>query len=186
VGELLKQLANLRGVDIYLRLQPRLIHSIEGNFEREPLEQEKEDESGQQSPRSMRSDTTIGLIWNKQTGLRHDTEGWKCLETTFKVMQCLIEGTGEAIAPHLGPHERSLVYRALLHPNRFVRETGFLTMNSLCSILRGANLMPQLDELAGWLGKGLGDNWSQVCPILYAYDNNFIVLVRTLPYSAVI
>ena len=62
-------------------------------------------------------------------GSQHDTEGWKCLETSFKVMQCLIEGTGEAIAHHLGEHERGLIYRALLHPNRFVRETGFLTMN---------------------------------------------------------
>ena len=35
-------------------------------------------------------------------------------------------------------------------------------MGSLCGILRGANLLPQLDEMALWLGKGMGDNWSQV------------------------
>jgi hypothetical protein len=35
-------------------------------------------------------------------------------------------------------------------------------MSSLCGILRGANLLPQLDEMAQWLAKGLGDNWSQV------------------------
>jgi hypothetical protein len=95
-------------------------------------------------------------------GAQHDTEGWKCLETSFKALQCLIEGTGEAIAAHLGAGERALIYRALQHPNRFVRETGFLTMGSLCGILRGANLLPQLDEMALWLGKGMGDNWSQV------------------------
>eukprot|EP00959_Pyramimonas_sp_CCMP1952_P081354 1699838-Pyramimonas_sp.AAC.1 len=41
VGELLRQLAHMRGVEIYLRLQPRLINSIEGNFDREPSEQEQ-------------------------------------------------------------------------------------------------------------------------------------------------
>eukprot|EP00854_Cymbomonas_tetramitiformis_P005490 gene5490-6653_t len=93
---------------------------------------------------------------------QHDTEGWKCLETSFKALQCVIEGTGEPIATHLGAHERGLIYRALQHPNRFVRETGFLTMRSLCSILRGADLLPQVSELSGWLATGLSDNWSQV------------------------
>jgi hypothetical protein len=48
----------------------RLVQSIEMNFEREPEEAEEGGEGGGQSPRSLRSDTSIGLVWNKKTGLR--------------------------------------------------------------------------------------------------------------------
>jgi len=37
-----------------------------------------------------------------------------------------------------------------------------LTMKSLCRILKGADLLPKVAELSGWLARGLGDNWSQV------------------------
>lgn len=47
----------------------RLVQSIEMNFERDPEEAE-EGGDGSQSPRSLRSDTSIGLVWNKKTGLR--------------------------------------------------------------------------------------------------------------------
>ena len=39
-----------------------------------------------------------------------------------------MDGCGEAFFPHLTEGVRALVYEALTHDNRFVRETGFFTL----------------------------------------------------------
>ncbi|GFR51159.1 hypothetical protein Agub_g13515, partial [Astrephomene gubernaculifera] len=61
-----------------------------------------------------------------------------------------------------GEEVRGLLYRALHHPNRFVRETGHLTMCTVCEALRGPELAAIAPEVAERLADGMGDNWSQV------------------------
>ncbi|KAG2428503.1 hypothetical protein HXX76_011620 [Chlamydomonas incerta] len=97
-----------------------------------------------------------------QGEMRHGTEGWKCLETSMKALQALVEGCGAAIGPLLDEPLRELLYRALHHPNRFVRETGHFTMCTVCEALRGPALGAMSPRVAELLSDGMGDNWSQV------------------------
>lgn len=57
---------------------------------------------------------------------------------------------------------RELLYKALHHPNRFVRETGHFTMCTVCAALRGPQLVAVAEEVAPRLADGMSDNWSQV------------------------
>ena len=88
----------------------------------------------------------------KETGTKTETEkktaillqatmgGWQRLETSFKVLQRLLEGRAESPeapqdpeTPLVNARMRSAVRRALTHKNRFVRETGFYTLRALFS-----------------------------------------------------
>ena len=121
----------------------------------------------------QQSDTTSSLVASllQQTyrverpgmgEMRHGTEGWKCLETSFRALQGIMEGCGAAFAPYLTPELRALIYKALLHPNRFVREACHFILGSVCRLLQGPELEALGPEIANKLGLGLSDNWSQV------------------------
>jgi hypothetical protein len=43
--------------------------------------------------------------------LRHGSEGWKCLETSMKALQQLMEGTGPAVGPLINDDVLDLLYR---------------------------------------------------------------------------
>lgn len=43
--------------------------------------------------------------------LRHGSEGWKCLETSMKALQQLMEGTGPVVAPLITDDVMDLIYR---------------------------------------------------------------------------
>lgn len=95
--------------------------------------------------------------------LRHGSEGWRCLETAFRALLAIMDGAGPAFAPLATPDVRALVTRALLHPNRYVREQAYSALAALAT-LAGAD-----GSLAGWadaaaasLADGLSENWSQV------------------------
>jgi hypothetical protein len=96
--------------------------------------------------------------------MRHGTEGWKCLETSFKVLQRLMESTGLAFAPYLSDEVWSLITRGLRHPNRFVRETGFFATGAMVETLDMTGDMGRQHgvEVAHAVAGGLSDNWSQV------------------------
>ena len=94
--------------------------------------------------------------------MRHGTEGWKCLETSFRAFQHALEGCGDSFRPCLTQELRELIYRGLSHPNRFVREACHFIMGSVCRMIDENEFNNLSRELAGKLGLGLSDNWSQV------------------------
>lgn len=98
--------------------------------------------------------------------MRHGTEGWKCLETSFRALQHIMESGGAAFRRYIDEDLRQLVYRALRHPNRFVREACQFIVGSIALSFGdgdGGELKEALIlELAAELARGLGDNWSQV------------------------
>lgn len=92
----------------------------------------------------------------------HDTAGWRNLETSMKCLEHMIIGTGHKFLPfinqvwrereklncslfpfalsdlllHLLPNPQDLldlIFQALTHTNRFVRETGFSVCGALVS-----------------------------------------------------
>ena len=53
--------------------------------------------------------------------LRHDTEGWRCLESSLRALGAMMGACGPPFLPYLTPELRALVYRVLLHQSRCVR-----------------------------------------------------------------
>ena len=86
----------------------------------------------------------------------HESAGWRHLETTLKAVQMSINASNclEKIATQ-DTAFIELVYRTLVHSNRFVRETGYQIVAELAQFLNEERFVIQI-------ARGLSDNWSQV------------------------
>ena len=60
------------------------------------------------------------------------------------------------------PELLDVMFRALLHQNRFVRETCYHTLAALCALCSHEQLLGFSDRVAERLQDGLNENWSQV------------------------
>lgn len=74
-----------------------------------------------------------------------------------------MEGCGPAFAPCVTPELRALLFRTLLHPNRFARETGYHVLAAVCQLAAGGSLLGWAPAAVERLQDGLSENWSQVC-----------------------
>lgn len=81
----------------------------------------------------------------------------------WQVLQQVIVGCGETFRPHVTPELRDVIFRALLHQNRFVRETCYHILAELCMLCSHEQLLEFSDSIAERLQDGLNENWSQVC-----------------------
>ncbi|KAF8068347.1 hypothetical protein HT031_002036 [Scenedesmus sp. PABB004] len=182
VGQLLRGLAAKRGLEVLEAAQGRVLDSINNHFDREG-EGSRADSAwtsgsltpaaggrpGSPGPAPGSPNLLSALLASSYQPLvpgvgqlRHGSEGWKCLETSMKAWQQLVEGVGTSVAPHVTPEVLDLLYRSMHHPNRFVRETAHFTAASVCEALAGGRLAGVAQELAERLADGLSDNWSQV------------------------
>ena len=83
-----------------------------------------------------------------------------------------MEGCGRAFGACVTPALRALLFRALLHPNRFVRERGYHILAALCVLCAGERLLCELaPDAVPRLQDGLSENWSQAC-LLLACDSS--------------
>ena len=94
--------------------------------------------------------------------MRHDTEGWKCLETSFRALDHIMKGYGEFFRPYLDDHILKLIFKSLKHPNRFIREVCQFILGTVCEMLSEEEIFERHVDLASKIGFGLSDNWSQV------------------------
>ena len=78
------------------------------------------------------------------------------------MLQQIVEGCGNEFAPYVTPELRSVIFQALLHRNRFVRETCYHTLAALCALCSRAQLLQFASDAAERLQDGLNENWSQV------------------------
>ena len=145
-GELLGLLCKHIDQNIYKQCEPVLINTIRKNLSRE-LHISDSDEH------------------KDAKDIFHDTAGWKCLETSMKGLQAVIQGCGEYFLQFLNFDLLNLVFETLNHTNRFVRETGYYVCSSLARY--GVSSHQSCDQdmvskLAEHLRVGLADNWSQV------------------------
>ena len=79
-----------------------------------------------------------------------------------QALQQIINGCGEAFQPHATPELRGVVLRALLHQNRFVRETCYHVLAALCALCSRPQLLEFTEAATERLQDGLNENWSQV------------------------
>ena len=84
-----------------------------------------------------------------------------------QALQQLAEGCGQGFAGAATPELRGLLLRGMHHPNRFVREAGYLTLAALCACAPPGSLDAWGAQAAERLQDGLSENWSQVC---HLYD----------------
>ncbi len=139
----------------------QIIDSIQRNYNRD--DGTAEEEQGKDGD-------TIGLLLQQsykvvrpgKGEMRHDTEGWKCLETSFRALDSIMKGYGTTFHSYLDRDMLGLISSSLRHPNRFVREVCQFILGTICDILSEEELLEIHTDISSKIGFGLSDNWSQV------------------------
>jgi len=90
----------------------------------------------------------------------------------LQALQQIVEGCGGAFQAEATPQLRGLIFRALLHPNRFVRETAYHITAALCALATAPQLDDFSKDVAGRLQDGLSENWSQARPLPVNSNSN--------------
>ncbi|DBA94489.1 hypothetical protein WJX77_006689 [Trebouxia sp. C0004] len=163
ISSCVRLLAAQHGAQVVQSMQPAICQSIENNWERtiHPALVSTEEST----PAELVSEVLNGSYRRRIPGtgdMRHGSEGWHALETSCKVLQGLIQGSGPAYKPFLDDAMQQRLWLCLYHPNRFIRETGYETCGDLCNIFAGPALQTWGKDLAVKLQDGLSENWSQV------------------------
>lgn len=61
----------------------------------------------------------------------HDTEGWKSLETSMRILQNIIEAIGPALYDFDLERILACIIKGVDHINRFVREISYFVMHAI-------------------------------------------------------
>ena len=162
-----------KGAQHFDKLKEMLLNDIEATFEREP-------EGGVDAS----ADPSVVLKGKKLINAgdggktQHDTEGWKSLETSMRILQNIIEAMGVSLYDFALDRILQCIIKGVDHINRFVREISYFVINAI--FLTSAKIMAEkseedqaaqekvdkflsfCDDLVPIVAKGLGDNWSQV------------------------
>nr|CAH8826961.1 unnamed protein product [Trichobilharzia regenti] len=164
-GQLMGSLCLRTGLPLFLRYLPAVIQGIITNLERNTEAAVSEAELSMKEL-DMAKERDVGLS-RSSLSIFHDTAGWKNLETWMK---CLQEMVCNLPADDFVKVDRTeiveIIFTAVQHVNRFVRETGY---DVLCTMI-SRNVCykgPESNEanyikVASQLVQGLSDNWSQV------------------------
>ena len=153
VGDCLSALAAVQGSRLYASIGEALRKSIVRNFERD----EEAPVTTDEDPLESLLQTSYHVTKPGSGEMRHGTEGWKSLETSYRALLKVVEATGTAFGPFATTELWNLVFRGVQHSNRFVREVSYLTISALVK-----NSGNEEGDIVGVLAKGLGDDWSQV------------------------
>ena len=154
VGECLGALAAIQGTHLYASIGGALRESIVRNFERD---EEEPPATTHEDPLESLLQSSYRVTKPGSGEMRHGTEGWKSLETSYRALLKVIEATGTAFGPFATTELWNLVFRGVQHSNRFVREVSYFTISALVK-----NNGKEEGDIVGVLAKGLGDDWSQV------------------------
>lgn len=167
VADCVRALALQRGTSIFDAMGQQITLSIQAAFARDPVA--AENGGGSSGDAAAQPDFLGQLLQTSyrqqrpgQGELRHDTEGWRSLESSFHALQALVEGCGSACLPFLTAELRQLVLDSLLHQNRFVRERGHRVVSAVVAVCDEASLRALAPEVAARLADGLNDSWSHV------------------------
>ncbi|KAF8568033.1 hypothetical protein P879_07806 [Paragonimus westermani] len=164
-GLVMGSLCRVYGLPMFKRFIPHVIKGVTDNLERNLDCQATETEASlRELDLAKERDANVS---RSSLSIFHDTAGWKHLETWMKCMQQMVT--------NLDPHdfvqiERTeildLIFKAVQHTNRFVRETSYDVLATLI-LGHGCYKDPSATEanytkVARQLVQGLSDNWSQV------------------------
>lgn len=125
------------------------------------------------------------IMGNGKSGLMHETEGWRGLETGLVALGKMVDGCGEVVVKRDGVDALSEIVESCMkageHENRFVREASLTVLTNVVMAVKRAGFvdgggLPK--KIVQAVKRGLDDNWSQV---RYAAS----VAVRTMLESCV-
>jgi len=108
--------------------------------------------------------------------MMHDTEGWKSLETSMRILQNIIEAIGVRLYDFDLDRILECIRKGRAHINRFVREISYFVINAVfqtsakimsdsedgASSPKIEKFLSFCDDLVPIVADGLSDNWSQV------------------------
>ena len=109
--------------------------------------------------------TRAGTPSSCVTGHRGSHSQLPCVQA----LQLIISSLGPAFAPELDAELRLLILKALLHPNRFVRETAYHCLAEVCALLPREQLLALAPSFCERLCDGLVENWSQVLVLGFGF-----------------
>ncbi|XP_074649284.1 uncharacterized protein LOC141904570 [Tubulanus polymorphus] len=170
-GESLKTLCMKLGTSVYVKHRSTILNGVRNNLERQAL---KDQEISDKLVEKLASDSEENdLVPKDAAQIFHDTAGWKCLETWMKCLQLVVEGCGQQFNSFIDQDLVDLIFQALEHTNRFVRETGYQVCGAIVNVAAqtedgkpvlttGNAVLFHGDQFARMLAVGLADNWSQV------------------------
>ncbi|KAJ8309492.1 hypothetical protein KUTeg_014366 [Tegillarca granosa] len=174
-GEVLGALCRKVGPEIYSSFRSAILEGIKSNLDRDSLHETTEQQQTELLLEKLGSSPGKDRPHGADAAqIFHDTAGWKSLETWMKCLQSVVEGCGHLFNQYVDQELLDLIFIALLHTNRFVRETGYYVCSTLVSIGKPKEGMEALSleeenavyrhgkQFSQHLGKGLADNWSQV------------------------
>lgn len=73
-------------------------------------------------------------LWEKKKSDMHDTEGWKSLETSMRLLQHMIQALGTDFLVFDFSDVIEILLKAASHLNRFVREITYFVIEELYKI----------------------------------------------------
>lgn len=171
-GECLGVLCEIGGLEIFRRHVALVKAGIRDHLEREDIGECPSEEMPSSSQLSSSSNPLREKLNSEE--IFHDTAGWKSLETWMRCLQCMVKGLPEVdFELYEDLDFFDLLFEALRHTNRFVRETGYGLLGAASEATKGhVHTM----EVVKQLHDGLSDNWSQVCKfsVLYLRDPSFL------------
>ncbi|KAG1649724.1 hypothetical protein GQR58_028719 [Nymphon striatum] len=168
-GELLGALSKKFGIEIYISCKEKILDLIQDNMERH-IPSDSNTDSNADFNNDI-DDSLYKLRRSSSSEIFHDTAGWKFLETSMKCLQFMIVGCGSQFQEMINQELLDLIFVALKHSNRFVRETGYYVFSALFACVSEANSNAVTEhpvfvrygsQLNNHLSIGLADNWSQV------------------------
>ncbi|CAI2359487.1 unnamed protein product [Moneuplotes crassus] len=174
VGDIMKKLIKVDGSKIYDEFKDLLFTNIRDTFNRDPKGSDASsnpniEEKKESLPNSQKIITEKHpSLWDKQTDDMHDTEGWKSLETSMRLLQKMIEALGTDFLIFDFKEVTELLLKAANHLNRFVREISYFVVESLykisekCDEENKKRFIELCSDLIPVTSQGLADNWSQV------------------------
>ncbi|XP_063591073.1 uncharacterized protein LOC134768277 [Penaeus indicus] len=172
-GEVLGALCQQDGGVTYASCRSQVLELVRSNLERQMTDDDAS-RTEHESTRQLMEKLTAGTRERRNSGdaaqIFHDTAGWRNLETNMKCLEHMINGCAPKFLPYIDQDLLDLIFTALTHTNRFVRETGFNVCAALVScgggeaaeFLETNPMFTFGDQLSRHLGQGLADNWSQV------------------------
>ncbi|CAL8072438.1 unnamed protein product [Calicophoron daubneyi] len=164
-GQLMGCLCRRLGLPVFKRFIPRVIQGVTENLERNTETPATEVQLSQRELELAKErDTNLS---RSSLSIFHDTAGWKHLETWMKCIQQMVTNLKPEDFVQVERAEiLNLIFKAVQHTNRFVRETGY---DVLATLIQGHACYsdPHSGEtkylpIANQLVQGLSDNWSQV------------------------
>jgi len=179
-GEGLGMLRQLHGNEIYQLSSSQVLKLLHGDLKRHIEADDTDNEFNTSAKES-------GIFEAAKSKIFHESAGWRFLETTMKCLRCMIEGCGKSFNEFINQELLDLLFSALTHTNRFVRETGFnvcsaivVCGNNLDGTVNNNSVVKYGHAFAKYFAKGLADNWSQVRLASSVATRNFLLSFSTI------